>query len=106
MKRFMQQVLIYTISLAFAIPIFVVVFFAAAVLTGYVIACLWQWFVPWLEPISLAHACGLAMLVRVFSPPTYVPMKPGKESWTNVGRAFFIPVGSLITGWIIHTYFS
>lgn len=94
------------VYLAVLVPSVVIMTAIISVAYGYVIACLWQWFVPWVPAISLPQAIGLAMLVRVFVPGTYVPLKPGKETWTNTARLTLGPLAALLMGYIIHTYFS
>lgn len=106
MKQFLANLAYSAIAVAFALPVFAVIFAVLVLITAYTVACLWQWFVPWLPPISMPHAVGIAMLVRALAPPVYVPINTRKDNWTNVSRAVLLPLGSLFIGYIVHTYFS
>lgn len=78
--------------------------------TGYVIRCLWAWFVTptWhLAPPSVLAAIGLSTLIMMFQNTPQAPKPTGEESPFEVtskavGMMVLKPLLALAFGWLCH----
>lgn len=89
------------IAIIGVIGIFFILTIPAYILNGFAIVKLWAWFVvPFgLQPITIAHAIGIGLIISLLT-KQYVPQDKDNK-YLPLIFSYIYPLVTLLVGWIV-----